>query len=70
MGRISDRITAEPVRFWAALTGLVTAIIGALVGFEIVSWTAELTGFILVVWAAIGTVFQFFFVRNKVTPTG
>lgn len=68
MGFISDRITAEPVRFWAALTGIVTAILGLLVGFEIVNWTAEATGFILVVWAAIGTLFQFFFVRNKVTP--
>lgn len=63
-----DRIKDEPVRFWGVLTALVTAILGALVGFEIVDWTAELTGFILVVWAAIGGVFQFFYVRNKVTP--
>jgi uncharacterized membrane protein HdeD (DUF308 family) len=66
MGTISDRITAEPVRFWSVLTGIVTAIFG------IILWAGaspELMGLVLVVWAAVGTLFQFFFVRNKVTPT-
>lgn len=65
MSRFSDRIVAEPVRFWSVLTGIVTAIFG------IILWAGanpELMGLILVVWAALGTLFQFFFVRNKVTP--
>ena len=61
-------IKEEPVRFWAAITGLIVAIFAVLVGFDIVSWTTDQIGLILGVLAAIGVLFQFFFVRNKVTP--
>ena len=63
-----ERITQEPVRFWSTLTGIITAIFGALIGFGIIDWTQEQVGMILVVWAAAGSLFQFFYVRNRVTP--
>ena len=61
-------IKEEPVRFWAAVSGLIAAVFALLIGFEIVSWTPEQVGLILGVLAAVGTLFQFFFVREKVTP--
>lgn len=63
-----ERIKQEPVRFWSSLTGIITALFGLLIGFGILDWTQEQTGFVLVLWAAIGSLFQFFYVRNKVTP--
>jgi hypothetical protein len=63
---LAERIQAEPVRFWSALTGIVTAIFGVVAYFGV---EQELLGLLLVIWAAVGTLFQFFFVRNKVTPT-
>jgi len=64
-----ERIKQEPVRFWSTLTGIITAGFGILIGFGILDWTAEQIGLILVLWAAVGSLFQFFYVRNKVTPT-
>jgi hypothetical protein len=61
-------IKQEPVRFWAAITGVVVAVFAALVGFGVVDWTQEQIGLILGVLTAIGVVFQFFFVREEVTP--
>lgn len=63
-----ETIAQEPVRFWAVITGLIVAVFAALVGFEIVNWTQEQIALILGVFAALGVVFQFFFVRNQVTP--
>ena len=67
MGKLAERITAEPVRFWATLTGLLTAVFGVIVAQG--GMSDELVGGILVVWAAVGALFQFFYVRNKVSPT-
>lgn len=61
-------IKEEPVRFWAAITGLIVAVFAALVGFDVVSWSQDQIGLILGVLAAVGVLFQFFFVRNEVTP--
>lgn len=61
-------IKEEPVRFWSAVTGLVAAVFALLVGFEVVNWTSEQIALIMGVLAAVGVLFQFFFVRNKVTP--
>lgn len=61
-------IRQEPVRFWAAITGVVVAVFACLVGFEVVTWSQEQIGLILGVLTAIGLVFQFFFVREQVTP--
>lgn len=63
-----DIIKAEPVRFWAAIMGLIAAAIAVLIGFEIVNWTMEQVGLIIGFFTAVGVLFQFFFVRNKVTP--
>ncbi len=63
-----DKIKQEPVRFWSTLTGIITAVFGALIGFGILEWTMDQVGLVLVVWAAVGSLFQFFYVRNKVTP--
>jgi uncharacterized membrane protein required for colicin V production len=61
-------IKQEPVRFWAAIMGLIAAVIAALIGFDVVSWTTEQVGLIIGVLTAVGVLFQFFFVRNQVTP--
>jgi VIT1/CCC1 family predicted Fe2+/Mn2+ transporter len=61
-------IKEEPVRFWAAIMGLVAAVIALLIGFDIVSWSSEQVGLIIGVLTAVGVLFQFFFVRNQVTP--
>lgn len=61
-------IKQEPVRFWAAVTGLVAAVFALLIGFEVVSWTPEQIALIMGVLTAVGTLFQFFFVREQVTP--
>ena len=61
-------IKTEPVRFWAAITGIVIATFAVLVGFEVVAWTQTQIGLILGLFTAIGVLFQFFFVREKVTP--
>lgn len=63
-----EYIKNEPVRFWAAITGLIAAVFALLIGFEVVTWTAEQIALIMGVLAAVGVLFQFFFVREKVTP--
>ncbi len=62
-----NKIKEEPVRFWGTLTALLTAIFGAIVAQGGLS--DGTVGLILVVWAAVGGVFQFFFVRNQVSPS-
>ena len=69
MSKFGDKIAAEPVRFWTTLTAFVTALIGVVIGFGIIEFTQEQVGLLLVVWAAIGGMFQFFYVRNQVTPS-
>lgn len=61
-------MTKEPVAITGALTQLVTAIIAALVGFDVVSWTQEQIGLVLGVWAAITAVVLVLWTRSKVTP--
>ena len=68
MSAFGDKIKAEPVRFWTSLTAFVTALIGAVIGFGVLELTQEQVGLSLIVWAAVGGMFQFFYVRNKVTP--
>lgn len=61
-------IRNEPVRFWGAITGVVIAVFACLVGFGVVDWTEQQIGLILGVLTAVGVLFQFFFVREQVTP--
>ncbi len=61
-------IQAEPVRFWAALTGIIVATIPLLTLFNVISLTVDQVAAILTLLVAIGVLFQFFFVRAKVTP--
>jgi hypothetical protein len=65
---VTTYIKEEPVRFWAAIMGVVAATIAVLIGFEIVAWTTTQVGLILGLFTAVGVLFQFFFVRNKVSP--
>lgn len=65
---IVERIKEEPVRFWAAVMGIVLAVFAILIGFEILVWTPEQVGLVVAGFTAVGVLFQFFFVRNKVTP--
>ncbi len=61
-------IKEEPVRFWSAVTALVAAFIALLQIFGAVDWTGDQIAAVMAVVAAVGGLFQFFFVRNKVTP--
>lgn len=61
-------IATEPVRFWAAVTGIVVAVIPLLTLFGVVDLTSDQIAAILAVLVAVGVLFQFFFVREKVTP--
>lgn len=61
-------IKEEPVRFWAAVTGIVVAGIPLLTLFGVINLTEQQTAGILTFLVAVGVLFQFFFVRNKVTP--
>ena len=63
-----DYIKNEPVRFWAAVTGIVVALIPVLTIFNVINWTPEQIAAIVALLAAVGVAFQFFFVREKVTP--
>lgn len=63
-----EYIKQEPVRFWAAITGLVVAGLPLLILFGIVDLSEEQIAGILTFLVAVGVLFQFFFVRNKVTP--
>ena len=63
-----DYIKDEPVRFWAAITGIVVALIPVLTIFNVINWTPEQIAAVVVLFAAVGVAFQFFFVREKVTP--
>lgn len=61
-------ITKEPVRFWAAITGVIEAVIPVLILFGIIDWSADQIAAVMLLVAAIGTLFAFFFVREQVTP--
>mgnify|MGYP000468587674 CR=1 FL=1 len=65
-----DYITNEPVRFWAAVTGIVIAVFPLLTLFNIVELSADQIAAILTLLVAVGVLFQFLVVRNKVTPVG
>ena len=64
-----SRIRQEPVVFWGTLTSLIEAIIGLLAIFGVINWTTEQMGAVMLVVAAVGTMFAFF-VRSKVAPVG
>ena len=64
-----DVIKREPVRFWASVTAVVSAVVALLVGFEVLDWTADQIALVMAVVAAVGGVVQFFYVREQVTPT-
>ncbi len=61
-------IKREPVRFWAAITGVIIAIQLLLVAFEVFSLTEDQNLAVLGTLVALGVLFQFFFVRERVTP--
>lgn len=63
-----DYIAREPVRFWSAVTGLVAAVVALLQLFGVIDWTADQVAGVMGVVAAAGAMFQFFFVREQVTP--
>ncbi len=60
-----EYIKHEPVRFWAAITGLIIAIQLVLVAFDVFTLTENQNVAILGVLVAAGVLFQFFFVREK-----
>ncbi len=61
-------IKERPVIFWGSITTLVTAVIGLLVIFGAIDWTAEQVAQVMVVLAAIGQMFVFL-IQGQVTPT-
>jgi uncharacterized membrane protein len=61
-------IAQEPVRFWAAITGVIVAVIPLLTLFGVIELSSDQVSGILAVLVALGVLFQFFFVREKVTP--
>ncbi len=63
-----DYIKREPVRFWAAVTGIIMALFPVLTLFGVIDWSVDQIAAVLALFAAIGVTFQFFFVRNKVSP--
>ena len=63
-------IAEEPVRFWAAITGIVVAIFPVLALFGIVELSTEQIAGIITLLTAVGVLFQFFFVRERVSPVG
>jgi hypothetical protein len=63
-----EYVKNEPVRFWAALTGVIVAVIPLLTLFGVVELSSDQVSGILAVLVAAGVLFQFFFVREKVTP--
>lgn len=46
-------MTNEPVTIGTAVSGLATAVVALLIGFEIVEWTPEQTGLVLAVVTAL-----------------
>lgn len=65
-----DYIRREPVRFWSALTAFIEAFIALLIVFGALTWTDVQVATVMGLVAAGGGLFQFFFVRSKVTPNG
>ena len=63
-------IAQEPVRFWAAITGIVIAVIPVLALLGIVELSTEQIAGIMTLLTAVGVLFQFFFVRERVSPVG
>lgn len=64
MSFIKDR----PVVFWGSLTNLVESVIGLLLIFDVLGWSADQVGMVMVVVAAIGQMFVFL-IQGQVTPT-
>lgn len=46
----------QPVRVWASVQSLSTAVIAMLIGFDLIDWTIEQQGLVLAVIAAVGGV--------------
>lgn len=57
-----EHVRTEPVAF----QGVIQAALGALIGFGVLTWTAEQTGLTLALTAAILS----FLTRRKVSPSG
>lgn len=57
----------EPVALATALTQLVSSVIALLLIFDVIHWTDQQVGAVMLLWAAI-TAVVFVFVRQKVTP--
>jgi uncharacterized membrane protein YphA (DoxX/SURF4 family) len=64
MSFVKDR----PVVFWGLLTTLVESVIGLLLIFGALVWTAEQVGSVMLAVAALGSVFTFV-TQGLVTPT-
>ena len=63
-----EYVTHEPVRFWSALTAIVVEAIALAEGFGLLAWTPDQIALVLGMVAAVGGLFQFFYVRDRVTP--
>jgi uncharacterized membrane protein YkgB len=61
-------IRERPVMFWNSLTGIAEAVIGSLLIFDLIDWTADQVGMVMVLIAAVGTMFSFL-LQGIVTPT-
>ena len=61
-------VKERPVVFWGLITTLAESVIGMLLIFGALSWTAEQTGAIMLAVAAFGGVFTFV-IQGLVTPT-
>jgi uncharacterized membrane protein YphA (DoxX/SURF4 family) len=60
-------IRERPVVFWGLLTTLLESVIGLLLIFGVLVWTAEEVGAVMLAVAALGGVFTFV-VQGQVTP--
>lgn len=61
-------IRQRPVVFWGSIANLVESVIGLLLIFGIIDWTADQVGMVMVVVSAIGQMFVFL-IQGQVTPT-
>lgn len=64
-----NKIQEEPVRFWAAVTTIVQAVVALLIGFDMLGWTPEQVALVMALVTAAGGIVQFFYVRNRVEVT-
>ena len=60
-------MTSEPVVTGGAIVSVATAIIALLIGFDVVSWSAEQVGLVLAVLTAVNVAVTAR-VRSRVTP--